>query len=244
MRILVITLLFALFVCSQFGMQASGQVPESKRSKKAVTSVTPTLQSELSAKGLSLGKPLFIQITKIPAELRVFVERSDGTYQLFKTYPICRYSGGLGPKKKEGDGKSPEGFYTIKANQMNPSSSYHLSFNLGFPNSLDRQSGYTGSYLMVHGRCVSIGCYAMTDPAIEEIWSLMVAAFHNGQREIPVHIFPFRMNWPMREIYQNHPEYSFWRMLIPAWQAFSDTKIPPIITVAQGQYVVTARSQP
>ena len=108
---------------------------------------------------------------------------------------------------------------------MNPASSYYLSFNLGYPNAFDQSKGYTGDFLMVHGRCVSIGCYAMTDPAMDEIWALMTAAFQHGQREIDVHIFPYQMNWPMSASVPNHPDSEFWKSLAPAWKRFAQDRI-------------------
>ena len=220
---------------------ALSEVPQTRRSHSAIERVNPALQSELSRLKLAYGSDVFIQITKIPNELNLYLKTTSGRYRLYKTYPICAYSGGLGPKKRQGDGKSPEGFYTVRPSQMNPASSYHLSFNLGYPNAYDRSRGYTGDFLMVHGRCASIGCYAMTDPAIEEIWTLMSAAFDAGQTEIPVHIFPYKLNWPLRTALPYHPDRAFWTQLSPAWRAFAETKIPPKISVADGQYVVSER---
>ena len=231
-------LAFLIYLCVSLPVMAD--VPETRRSVAAIERVQGALERDLSAAGLEYGAPVFIQITKVPGELSVYLKTADGTFDHFRSYPICAYSGGLGPKKRQGDGKSPEGFYRIRSGQMNPASSYHLSFNLGYPNALDRSKGYTGDYLMVHGRCASIGCYAMTDPYMEEIWALMAAAFENGQREIHVHIFPYQMNWPMSAARLNHPDRAFWKTLIPAWKAFADSKRLPSITVADGQYVVWA----
>lgn len=228
-----------LVICSALlSFSALADVPSSSRSAAAIERTESNLRRDLELIDLELGTPIFIQITKIPGELTVFARTKRGNFKPFRTYPICAYSGGLGPKKKQGDHKSPEGFYKIKPSQMNPSSSFHLSFNLGYPNALDRSKGYTGDFLMVHGSCVSIGCYAMTDPVIEEIWTLMTAAFEAGQSEIDVHIFPYRMNWPMRIIPFNHPDYAFWRTLKPAWKAFSITERPPRTSAASGRYVV------
>lgn len=228
-----------VLILALLGGSALSEIPDSRRSKAAFERTAPRLLTELGAQNHQLGAPIFIQITKVPAELSVYLQSEDGSYEHFRTYPICAYSGGLGPKKREGDGKSPEGFYFVRPSQLNPASSYHLSFNLGFPNKFDQAQGYSGSFLMVHGSCVSIGCYAMTDPAIEEIWTLMVSAFEHGQREIPVHIFPYKMNWPVRAALPNHDDRQFWRSLIPAWTAFAATRIPPEISVAGGQYVIT-----
>ena len=235
--------LILIFVFAIFPATALGDEPESKRSIAAIERVKTDLQRDLTAKQLSYGAPVFIQVTKVPAELTVHIQTNDGTFEPFRSYPICSYSGGLGPKKREGDGKSPEGFYTVHSDQMNPNSSYHLSFNLGFPNAYDRAKGYTGSYLMVHGRCVSIGCYAMTDPAMDEIWALMTAAFERGQREIHVHIFPYMMNWPMSSALTDSADKAFWRELVPAWQLFAEQKIPPDISVASGQYNIQPGKQ-
>ena len=118
---------------------------------------------------------------------------ATGAFAPFETYPICAWSGELGPKLAEGDRQAPEGFYAVGLKQLNPNSNYHRAFNLGFPNAYDRALGRTGSFLMVHGDCVSIGCYAMTDQGIDEIYRIVEAALHQGQREVPVHAFPFRM---------------------------------------------------
>ena len=228
-----------MIVSGLFAVSAYGDVPRSSRSEAAIMRFEHQLRQDLEHAGLELGAPIFIQITKAPAELTVYAQTRAGTFKEFRTYPICAYSGGLGPKKRQGDRKSPEGFYTIGPSQMNPASSYHLSFNLGYPNALDRSKGYTGDFLMVHGSCVSIGCYAMTDSVIEEIWTLMAAAFESGQRNIDVHIFPYRMNWPMRLAPFDHPDRAFWQSLAPAWRAFLKTGKPPHTAVANGQYVVS-----
>ena len=216
----------------------AADVPTSARAQQAIERQKAPLQADLEAAGFKLGSPIFIQITKYPAELTVYIRNPDNKYDAFRTYPICAYSGGLGPKRREGDGKSPEGFYSVRSSQMNPASSYHLSFNLGFPNAHDRSKGYTGSFLMVHGRCASIGCYAMTDPVIEEIWTLMDAAYEAGQREVPVHVYPFPMEWlPIAEA-MDHPETSFWRELAPGWNSFESSKLPPQVSVVEGRYVI------
>jgi murein L,D-transpeptidase YafK len=142
--------------------------------------IIPKIERQLSEKGLAFGSPIFIRIFKASAELELWVDNGN-IFELFKVNPICNFSGDLGPKLKEGDHQSPEGFYAVSNRQMNPNSSYHLSFNLGFPNRYDRSHNRTGSYLMVHGNCVSIGCYAMTDEGIEEIYVLADAALASGQ---------------------------------------------------------------
>ena len=131
---------------------------------------------------------------------------------------------------------------------MNPNSRFHLSFNLGFPNAFDRAHGRTGSYLMVHGGRVSIGCYAMTDPGIEEIYTLVEAALAKGQASVPVHCFPFRMT--EKRLAQAHQRKSektwlaFWKQLAAADQAFSKDKRPPTIRVEGQRYQVSPAPSP
>ena len=156
---------------------------------------TPDLarfDERLAAHGVKLGVPVYIRIFKLESELELWVEK-EGRFERFATYPICLWSGRLGPKLREGDRQAPEGFYTVASEQLNPNSVMHRSFNLGFPNAFDQAHGRTGSFLMVHGGCASIGCFAVTDPAVDEIWRLVTAALDQGQARFPVHVFPFRM---------------------------------------------------
>lgn len=195
------------------------------------------IRAEMAASSLRLGDPIFMRIFKESDELELWV-KSGATYELYKTFPICTWSGGLGPKLREGDGQSPEGFYSVMRGQMNPKSQYHLSFNLGFPNAFDRSQGRTGSFLMVHGNCVSIGCYAMTDAGIEEIWLVADEALKAGQPEFLVHAFPFRMT---DEALANHASSQwlpFWRALKIGHDRFEATRIPPAVSVANSAYVI------
>lgn len=128
------------------------------------------LKERLVEKNLKSGNPIFIRIFKMESELELWMKNDEG-FQLFATYPICRWSGRFGPKLKEGDGQSPEGIYTVTKRQLNHKSRWYKSFNLGYPNYFDRNFNRTGSYLMVHGGCSSIGCYAMTNPVMKEIWN-------------------------------------------------------------------------
>lgn len=140
----------------------------------------------------NMGAPAYVRIFKKEGELELWL-KVNGRYSLYRTFPICKWSGRLGPKVKEADYQSPEGFYSVSARQLNPHSNYHLAFNVGYPNAYDRQNGHTGGLVMVHGNCKSVGCFAMTDKGIEEIYGFVAAALSAGQREVPVHIFPFRM---------------------------------------------------
>lgn len=198
---------------------------------------TQPLRTALTERNLTFGAPVYLRIFKEEAELEVFVKTSAG-FAHFRTYPICAFSGDLGPKLKEGDRQSPEGFYQVTREALNPRSSYHLSFDLGFPNAYDAAHDRTGSFLMVHGRCLSIGCYAMTDPGIEEIYILVEAALENGQDAVQVHAFPFRMEDAKLSYYSDHPWISFWNELAPAYRHFEATAELPRISVQSASYVI------
>jgi murein L,D-transpeptidase YafK len=203
---------------------------------------TPDLAAfdrRLAEHGVALGAPVFIRIFKLEFELELWLQRGD-RFELFAVYPICRWSGGLGPKLHEGDRQAPEGFYTVDAGALNPNSRWHRSFNLGFPNALDRTYGRTGSYLMVHGGCGSVGCYAMTDPVIDEIWRLVTAALKGGQPRFQVHIFPFRMTAEQLKERDRPAQALFWRDLKAGYDAFEATRLPPKVSVCRGRYVVSA----
>jgi murein L,D-transpeptidase YafK len=153
---------------------------------------TPTLR-QMETLNMDRAAPILIRIYKEEGTLEVWKQDRTGRFAVLKSYPICKYSGKLGPKIAQGDYQAPEGFYDITPDQMNPQSSEYLSFNIGFPNAFDRSLGRTGSFLMVHGGCRSVGCYAMTDYGIEEIYGLVYEAFQGGQAKIQLQAFPFRM---------------------------------------------------
>lgn len=187
--------------------------------------------------GFAWGSPVFMRIFKQERTLEVWLKK-DSAYVLFRSYPICSYSGNLGPKLAEGDRQAPEGFYHVRKSSLNPNSRYHLSFNLGYPNRFDRSHGRTGSYLMVHGDCVSIGCYAMTDAKIEEIYGLAEAALNNGQAQFQVQAFPFRMTDENLAQHTNSEWYDFWLNLQEGYQAFEQTQQPPKVSTQNKRYVI------
>ncbi len=229
-----------VFLClpAIFSFAGADTLSTSDRSNAAVERTLPQMTRDVDRAGFHIGAPVYLQINKSEATLSAYLERSDGTYMHFRTWPVCAASGTLGPKQKQGDGQAPEGFYTVAPRQMNPASSYHLSFNLGYPNAYDRARGYTGDYLMVHGNCVSIGCYAMTDAGIDEIWTLMQAAFEGGQTSIPVHIFPFDMTAANLQANAGSEHAAFWRSLAPAWVHFETTALVPEVLVSNGDYAL------
>jgi murein L,D-transpeptidase YafK len=203
-----------------------------------VGKTVPRLEGELAGKGLRLGLPVFIRIFKLPGELEIWLAEKN-RFRLFKSYPICSYSGYLGPKLREGDWQSPEGFYSVTAERMNPRSSYHLSFNIGYPNEYDRVLNRDGGNIMVHGSCSSMGCFAMNDSRIEEIYTLVHAALAGGQDSIAVHIFPFPLTAANLGKYASSPWSGFWNNLQEGFDVFERTGQVPQIEVAGGRYVVT-----
>ncbi len=194
------------------------------------------IDARLAAAGVGMGVPVYIRIFKLEHELEIWVEK-DGRFVRFATYPICLWSGRLGPKLKEGDRQAPEGFYTVDAEQLNPNSVMHRSFSLGFPNLYDQAHGRTGSFLMVHGGCASIGCYAVTHPVVDEIWRLVTAALDKGQPRFAVHAFPFRMTERNLRLRKGSKWDGFWADLKTGYDLFEQSHIPPVVSVCKGRYV-------
>ena len=192
----------------------------------------------LGKKQMTTAAPIFIRIFKAESELEVWKQRPDGRFHHFKTYPICHWSGDLGPKLKQGDKQAPEGFYKVNRHQMNPNSKFHLSFDLGYPNAYDRSRNRTGNFLMVHGKCRSAGCYAMTDALMEEIYALAREAFAGGQKAFHVHAFPFRMTPENMERVLRYPNYRFWQTLKVGYDYFETTRQVPNVEICQRRYHV------
>jgi len=215
------------------GGKACGQA----REKEAANRVKPNMKSALAEKDLELGSPVFIRAFKEERILELFVKnQKTGKFDIFRSYPIVAASGELGPKLAEGDGQVPEGFYFAGPKAMNPNSSYHLSFNIGFPNSYDRAHDRTGSFIMIHGSNVSIGCLAMTDEKIEEIYTLADAALADGQPFFRIHIFPFRMTDGRMAKAADHEWFDFWNNLKTGYDLFEKNKLPPNVIVKEKQY--------
>ncbi len=196
--------------------------------------------AEIEAKHMDKNSPILARIFKEEAVMEIWKKNRDGEFALLKAYPICRWSGDLGPKKKEGDRQAPEGFYKITPEQMNPASNYYLAFNTGYPNAYDRAWGYTGSELMVHGDCSSRGCYAMTDEQIQEIYALARDSFFGGQKEFQFEAFPFRMTALNMAKHRNNPNFAFWKMLKEGYDDFEATHQEPTVAVCDKHYVFDA----
>ncbi|HVV94162.1 MAG TPA: murein L,D-transpeptidase family protein, partial [Hyphomicrobiales bacterium] len=231
----------ALLAMSAALWLAGCQQPDTGYNAKAEAPIPAETMSLMSTKGMKAQDPILIRIFKEESQLEVWKKReSDGRYALLKSYPICRWSGTLGPKVKTGDHQSPEGFYPITPAQMNPRSHYYLSFNTGFPNTFDRAHGRTGSDLMVHGDCLSAGCYAMTDGQMAEIYALAREAFRGGQKEFQVEAFPFHMTAENMARRRNDKNMAFWRDLKVGYDHFAVTREEPKVAVCGGRYVFDA----
>jgi murein L,D-transpeptidase YafK len=207
---------------------------------RAKAPLSEKMLAEISAKNMEKDSPILARIFKEESEMEIWKQNRDGQFALLKTYPICRWSGDLGPKKKQGDRQAPEGFYTITPGHMNPNSSYYLAFNTGFPNAYDRAMGYTGSDLMVHGDCSSRGCYAMTDEQIQEIYALARESFFGGQKSLQLQAFPFRMTALNMAKHRNNPNFAFWKMLKEGYDHFNATHQEPNVAICDRRYVFDA----
>lgn len=195
------------------------------------------LSKKMKTKGMRLGAPILLRIFKEENVMEIWKQDHSKRYALLNTYEICKWSGKLGPKHQEGDRQAPEGFYNVTPALMNPNSSYHLSFNMGFPNTYDRANDRTGSYLMIHGACSSAGCYSMTDEYVEEIYALAREAFKGGQRAFQIQAYPFRMTPENLAKKVGHPDFEFWKMLKEGSDHFEVTRKQPKVDVCEKRYV-------
>jgi murein L,D-transpeptidase YafK len=205
-------------------------------SGRHLSPIPPATMALMAQKGMSQSDPILVRSYKKEAELELWKKGRDGKYALLKTFPICRWSGQLGPKVREGDRQAPEGFYTVTPGLMNPNSSFYLSFDTGYPNAYDRAHGRTGSHLMVHGSCSSRGCFAMTDEAIAEIYAVARDAFAGGQRGFQFQSYPFRMTAENLAKHRADPNMAFWKNLKEGSDYFEVMQEEPSVSVASMRY--------
>lgn len=232
------------------------------------------LRAALAQAGLTLGSPIYLRVFKsngkdgmsrkissvqgvwnewgIPnlkrAWVELWIQEQHRNYKLFKHYPVCTYTGNLGPKRIDADMQAPEGFYAIRSRGMNPHSAYYRAMDIGYPNAYDRMQGATGSNIKIHGMCISGGCFTMGEPRsedhqqIEELYTLVQAVHASGQTQVPVHIFPFPMTEENIALYPHAPWTHFWNRLKPAYDLFERDRIPPEVHVINGEYVIAPGS--
>jgi murein L,D-transpeptidase YafK len=209
---------------------------------RAMKELSPEMVTLLQQKNMPKDSPILVRLFKEESELEVWKQDTTGRYELLRVYPICRWSGDIGPKVKEGDRQAPEGFYPITPGLMNPNSSYYLAINIGFPNAYDRSNGYSGNFLMIHGDCSSRGCYAMTDEQIGEIYSLARESFLGGQKEFQVQAYPFRMTPANMARHRNNPNMAFWKMIKVGDDHFLVSHQEPKVDVCEKHYVFDAQA--
>src|SRR5262249_45349557 len=198
--------------------------------------------ARLESKNMEKESPILMRIFKEEAELEVWKQDDSGRFALLQTYPICRWSGELGPKFKTGDRQAPEGFYTITPGLLNPNSTQYLAINTGFPNAHDQANGRTGAFLMIHGGCSSAGCYAMTDEQIAEIYALARESFSGGQASFQLQAYPFRMTPANMARHRDSPPMAFWKMIKEGYDHFEVTHLEPQVDVCEKRYVFDAES--
>ncbi|MEQ1651425.1 MAG: murein L,D-transpeptidase family protein [Hyphomicrobium sp.] len=189
----------------------------------------------LKAKGVTLSSPIVIRVFKTESELEIWKEKNGG-YILFATYPICHWSGSVGPKMRDGDKQAPEGFYTVNRAQSRHVGRWPKSLNIGFPNILDQSQARTGDNILIHGGCSSVGCFAMTNPVMDEIHNLTEAAIESGQEYVPIHVFPFRMTAENMKANADSPWAPFWANLKEGYDAFEIMRKPVAVSVCDGRY--------
>ena len=238
--------LFALLIawCGILAPHLAFAEDTNQPQNKANKELPGHMLSLLAQKSMSKHSPILVRIFKEESELEVWKQDTSGRFELLKVYPICRWSGDLGPKVSEGDRQAPEGFYAVTPGQMNPNSNYYLAINTGFPNAYDRANDRHGAFLMIHGDCSSRGCYAMTDEQIAEIYALARDAFAGGQPSFQIQAYPFRMTPVNLARHRNSPHLPFWKMLKVGNDHFEATHLEPKVDVCDKQYVFDAQKLP
>ncbi len=211
---------------------------------RAMKELSPEMLALLDQKHMPKDSPVLVRVFKEESELEVWKQDNTGRFQILKVYPICRWSGDLGPKVHEGDRQAPEGFYAITPDLMQPNSNYYLAINTGFPNAFDKANDRHGAFLMIHGDCSSRGCYAMTDEQIGEIYSLARESFLGGQQSFQIQAYPFRMTPANLARHRTNPNMAFWKMIKEGNDHFEVTHLEPKVEVCNRRYVFDAQPPP
>jgi murein L,D-transpeptidase YafK len=235
--------LSAVFASASMPVRCLGQGTR-ELPAKATQALSPELLSLLRQNHMPKHSPILLRVFKEESELEVWKQDTTGHFQILKVYPICRWSGDLGPKLHEGDRQAPEGFYMVTPELMNPNSNYYLAINTGFPNTFDKANDRDGSFLMIHGACASVGCYAMTDEQIGEIYSLASGSFLGGQPAFQVQAYPFRMTPVNLARHRTNPHMAFWEMLKIGNDHFEATRLEPKVEACDRRYVFDAQGPP
>jgi murein L,D-transpeptidase YafK len=242
-RVLRLLLLIGALFCALSPARAE-MVVEAPPTQAAEPEDTPSaLELDLVANGFSLGAPAFIRIFKADSRLELWLLK-NGRFELYRRYAICKWSGGLGPKLAEGDKQSPEGVYFVTGGDLVVNARWHRAMNVGFPNARDRALGLTGSGILIHGKCSSIGCFALTDDVVEDVYDVVQAALEAGQPRIPVHIFPFELTREKLAGVADEGWSDFWHELKRGHDLFMRDRLPPRTYVCNGRYAFQSRRSP
>jgi murein L,D-transpeptidase YafK len=245
-RALVLTVAFAAALTPPrcFGEDVKQLPAKDPLPAKATKELPRALLSLISQKKMPKLSAILMRVFKEEAELEVWKQDTTGRFQFLKTFPICRWSGDIGPKEREGDRQTPEGFYTITPDLMNPNSSYFLAINTGFPNAFDKANARDGSFLMIHGDCSSSGCFSMTDEQMGEIYSLARDSFLGGHPSFQIQAYPFRLTPANLARHRTNPHLAFWQMLKIGHDHFETTHLQPKVDVCDRRYVFDAHASP
>lgn len=219
-------------------------LPAGERVARARESKGEVVRERCQTAGLEYPPAeLFLRAFKREKELEVWGRGEGGTWKKVAMYPVVADSGGPGPKRREGDLQVPEGFYMIDL--WNPQSNYRLSMRVNYPNASDLKRSdprKPGSDIYIHGRDRSVGCLAMGDEAIDELYILTADVKDGGQTQIPIHFFPARMvgeAWTKQQA--AHPQHAaFWAELQPGYDVFEKKRaVPRVAVTADGSYRVS-----
>ena len=236
--------LLAVGLVAQLLFDVAGGLPARAEPGKALAPIPPSIVAIMAAKGTSPSAPLVLRSYKKESEIEVWKKNAAGRFVFIKSFPICRWSGQLGPKHMAGDRQTPEGFYPVGPHQMNPNSHYYLSFDTGFPNAYDKAHGWSGSAVMVHGTCSSMGCFAMTDHAVGELYAIARDALKGGQPAFQLQAYPFHMSAANMALYRDDPSIDFWRQLKDGSDRFEATGEILDWHVAGGRYAFAPSADP
>lgn len=217
------------------GWLSNGAIPPSTARSEAIVEATLShLSAEMEAMGLKAGDPVFLRAFKEEGELEVWMKPAvEPHFVLFKVHRLAGSSGNPGPKLREGDGQAPEGFYGATASSMRPETRHYLGIDIGYPNEYDRQRGRTGSDLLIHAGAVGGGAYAISPEAMNEVYALVDAAFRGGQRDLGIHLFPFRMtDARMDRVWAKPSRWTGeWVNLKEGYDFFENVRLPPRVGV-------------
>lgn len=246
MKRISLLLIFCSLLVFAFKSEPSFRAEQKKAAKvkTAYTEKWGSIKKKLAGINVDTASlNICIRGFKKEQKLEVWVKsKNNTTYQLYTTYDICSSSGDLGPKRCQGDGQVPEGFYRVSV--FNPYSNYYVSLGVSYPNASDKVFACKrdpGGAIMIHGNCVTIGCIPITDDKIKELYVLAVEARGCGQQDIPIHLFPARLSSEGLAALLTDANYaayaSFWKNLKTGYDYFENKKMPPVVTVdSKGVY--------